>query len=344
MDIPNEPEDTKNELGPTPLQASTAGSGLGRDPSGTSGESSMTSNLPEVDESIAGVVARAIAKDLPLTHPESGRHATTFMFAMVEGRCKTEAKKIINSRRRRQDQLSEDHPDVCALAESIFRETVIGLKRTSLVPDKVDIPGPDERREYLKAFDARLSAIAIQQQPVCAVDRITYDTIENSKLYSISEDASSLFEKSNFLSRSHSRALVPQPTTRAPQGMASSPLDTLIYPSGTNTYQQESAYRRKFSEIGLLGKGGFGQVFRARHKLDDQDYAVKQIRVSASQLRSIYDQVQLEHLLKELRALAKLQHRNVVRYYDSWCEYRAASWRSTRSGQQLLENGPTGLR
>jgi translation initiation factor 2-alpha kinase 3 len=341
MDNPDEPKESKNELGTTPSRLSKAASESVSDPSIGSLE---TRNSQNGDESVAGVVVRAIATDLPLTKNQSNQQATTFLFSLIEGRCKSQARSTINSGRRKEDQLSEDDPEVCALAESIFKETVVVMKRAGRFPEEVDIPGPSERRDYLKAFDTRLSDIATRQYPVSAVDRITYNRFEDSRPYSFSEDVSSLFDRSQLHSCSHSQNLVPQPFIRVPQMMASSPLDSLLYPSGIDAYQQESAYHRKFSQICLLGKGGFGQVFRARHKLDDQDYAIKQIRVSASQLRSIHDQVQLEHLLKELRALAKLQHRNVVRYYDSWCEYRAASWRNTRSGQHLLENGPSNLR
>jgi translation initiation factor 2-alpha kinase 3 len=341
IETPHKPDKTANHL-----DSSSPRDLNGRpNPSSDSSTKSLESqNMHDEEDSVAGVVTRAIATNFPLSDIQSNQHTTTFLFSLIEGRCRSQARSIINSERHHQDQLSENHPEVCTLADSIFTETVIGMKKAGLIPEEVAIPGPLERRDYLRAFDTRLNDIATQQQPVNSVKHLTYDTIKDSKLYSIAEEASSLFERSQSQSQSHSRALIPKSFMTAPRGISASPLQTLMFPSGINAYQQESPYYRKFREICLLGKGGFGQVFRARHNLDDQDYAVKKIRVSASQLRSIHNQVQLDHLLKELRALAKLQHRNVVRYYDSWCEYRPPSWRGVGTGQHLLENGPDDLR
>jgi translation initiation factor 2-alpha kinase 3 len=295
-------------------------------------------NIDE-DELVAGELIRAIATTVSPPNIQSNQQATTLLFSLIEGRCKSQARSYLNSRRHQQDQLSEDDAEVLALADSIFKETLTGMKKAGLIPKEVAIPGAVERRDFLKALDTRLKDIAVHEQPA---RNLTYDTFENSERYSAGDDASSLFERSQ--SQLQPRSQVNYPLRIASGRLSSSPLDTLMYPSGINALHQESPYYRKFREICLLGKGGFGQVFRARHNLDDQEYAIKQIRVSASQLRSIHDQVQLEHLLKELRALAKLQHRNVVRYYDSWCELRPASWHSLRTGQRLLENGPDDLR
>jgi hypothetical protein len=106
-------------------------------------------------------------------------------------------------------------------------------------------------------------------------------------------------------------------------------------PSGVSNGFRESSYARKFKEIRLLGKGGFGQVYCAQHVLDGQQYAVKKIRITAAQLRSIKSEVHAKPLLAELRALADLNHRNVVRYYDSWIEARLA----VKSSQHLIGNG-----
>lgn len=52
---------------------------------------------------------------------------------------------------------------------------------------------------------------------------------------------------------------------------------------------------------------------------------MKKIRITATQLRSITSEVDAKPLLAELRALANLQQRNVVRYFDSWIETRPAA-------------------
>ena len=73
-----------------------------------------------------------------------------------------------------------------------------------------------------------------------------------------------------------------------------------------------SRYTEDFVEDGRLGKGGFGEVVKARKKLDGQIYAIKKItqRSHAS----------LSEILKEVRLLAQLSHPAVVRYYTTWLE------------------------
>jgi hypothetical protein len=43
-----------------------------------------------------------------------------------------------------------------------------------------------------------------------------------------------------------------------------------------------SEYRRTFEELGVIGKGGFGKVVKARKRLDGQVYAVKVIKFSSA--------------------------------------------------------------
>lgn len=60
----------------------------------------------------------------------------------------------------------------------------------------------------------------------------------------------------------------------------------------------------------LIGKGGFGRVFKVFHNLDNQYYAIKQIRVSSNQ--------NVNTALKEVRIMASISHPHIVRYHYSW--------------------------
>lgn len=73
-----------------------------------------------------------------------------------------------------------------------------------------------------------------------------------------------------------------------------------------------SEYARKFVEEGRLGRGGFGEVFRARNRTDGQVYAVKKIKANS---RSA-----LNPVLSETTVLSRLNHPHVVRYFSSWIE------------------------
>ncbi|KAI1214998.1 serine/threonine-protein kinase gcn2 [Annulohypoxylon truncatum] len=73
-----------------------------------------------------------------------------------------------------------------------------------------------------------------------------------------------------------------------------------------------SRYKEDFVEEARLGKGGFGEVVKARKKLDGQIYAIKKI--------SQRSQSSLTEILKEVRLLSQLSHPAVVRYYNTWLE------------------------
>ncbi|CAK7208216.1 eukaryotic translation initiation factor 2-alpha kinase [Sporothrix eucalyptigena] len=77
-----------------------------------------------------------------------------------------------------------------------------------------------------------------------------------------------------------------------------------------------SRYREDFIEEGRLGKGGFGEVVKARKKLDGQIYAIKKITITQSPEESLT----VTDILKEVRLLSQLSHPAVVRYYNAWLE------------------------
>ncbi|KAI9264309.1 kinase-like domain-containing protein [Phascolomyces articulosus] len=85
-----------------------------------------------------------------------------------------------------------------------------------------------------------------------------------------------------------------------------------------NLSVQNSRYRNDFVEINMLGKGGFASVWRARNKLDGIDYAVKKIRLGNTLDTGRH--APYEKIFREIKHLARLEHKNVVRYYSSWLE------------------------
>lgn len=75
-----------------------------------------------------------------------------------------------------------------------------------------------------------------------------------------------------------------------------------------------SRYEADFEQIELLGRGGFGEVWRARNRLDGRFYAIKKIPLD-------YDNIQENRkILREVTTLARLHHEYVVRYYQAWIE------------------------
>ncbi|NWU95052.1 E2AK4 kinase, partial [Upupa epops] len=81
----------------------------------------------------------------------------------------------------------------------------------------------------------------------------------------------------------------------------------------SETQRQLSRYYNEFEELKLLGKGAFGAVIKVRNKLDGCYYAVKRIRVNPASR-------QFRRIKGEVTLLSRLNHENIVRYYNAWIE------------------------
>ncbi|XP_075840001.1 eukaryotic translation initiation factor 2-alpha kinase 3 [Microtus pennsylvanicus] len=80
-----------------------------------------------------------------------------------------------------------------------------------------------------------------------------------------------------------------------------------------------SRYLTDFEPIQCLGRGGFGVVFEAKNKVDDCNYAIKRIRLPNRELAR-------EKVMREVKALAKLEHPGIVRYFNAWLETPPEKW------------------
>ncbi|XP_023607182.1 eukaryotic translation initiation factor 2-alpha kinase 3 isoform X5 [Myotis lucifugus] len=80
-----------------------------------------------------------------------------------------------------------------------------------------------------------------------------------------------------------------------------------------------SRYLTDFEPIQCMGRGGFGVVFEARNKVDDCNYAIKRIRLPNRELAR-------EKVMREVKALAKLEHPGIVRYFNAWLEAPPEKW------------------
>lgn len=73
-----------------------------------------------------------------------------------------------------------------------------------------------------------------------------------------------------------------------------------------------SRFEKEYEFVGKLGKGGFGEVVKARNRMDGEVYAIKKIFCESSEA--------LAAMVSETKLLARLNHPFVVRYYGSWDE------------------------
>ncbi|XP_068424340.1 interferon-induced, double-stranded RNA-activated protein kinase-like isoform X2 [Clinocottus analis] len=71
----------------------------------------------------------------------------------------------------------------------------------------------------------------------------------------------------------------------------------------------ESRFTSDFDPMECLGSGGYGYVYKAKHKLLEKDFAVKIVCCEEN-----------SRALREVGTLSDLLHPNIVRYYASWME------------------------
>ncbi|CAH2054259.1 unnamed protein product, partial [Iphiclides podalirius] len=91
-------------------------------------------------------------------------------------------------------------------------------------------------------------------------------------------------------------------------------------------------YENDFTPLRCLGQGGFGVVFEARNNIDHCSYAVKRITLPRRESKR-------ERVLREVRALAKLEHENIVRYFNAWLEEPPPNWQERRDALLMRELG-----
>lgn len=82
----------------------------------------------------------------------------------------------------------------------------------------------------------------------------------------------------------------------------------------------DSRYEREFQELSMVGRGGFGAVYKARNRLDNNLYAVKQTKFQLRPKEAFTMRNKSEDFLNEVALLSKMDHPHVVRYYAAWIE------------------------
>ncbi|KAF9407225.1 hypothetical protein HW555_012676 [Spodoptera exigua] len=75
-----------------------------------------------------------------------------------------------------------------------------------------------------------------------------------------------------------------------------------------------SRLHAEFEVLTWLGSGAFGDVLKVKNKLDGGFYAIKRIKLNP-------ESVQLnKKITREVKLLSRLNHENVVRYFNAWIE------------------------
>lgn len=168
---------------------------------------------------------------------------------------------------------------------------------------------------------------------------ISLEDIDNSKSSSSQRDKSTssvqvLHTSSNIRQRSSTLKAEPIPIPISTSPGHSSLSASLS--NSLNTSEYNSRYSSDFDSIQRLGRGGFGIVFEARNKIDDCHYAVKRICLPL-------EKEARERVMREVRALAKLDHAGIVRYYNAWLETPPDEWLKQHDAQLGIVHSKDGL-
>ncbi|KFU94859.1 Interferon-induced, double-stranded RNA-activated protein kinase, partial [Chaetura pelagica] len=101
-------------------------------------------------------------------------------------------------------------------------------------------------------------------------------------------------------------------------------LDTSSSEETEILHTMNKTFLDSFRDIKLIGKGGFGEVFKATAKIDEITYAVKRVPFT-------------DKVKREVKQLARLKHENIVQYHWSWEEdYHTTSQDSKNKTEKFL--------
>ncbi|CAG2174199.1 unnamed protein product [Oppiella nova] len=76
----------------------------------------------------------------------------------------------------------------------------------------------------------------------------------------------------------------------------------------------ENHYKSLFIELSAIGSGGFGTVYKVKHRIDEHIYAVKRVQIKD------FSEEYIQRVYKEVRNLGAVRSEYCVQYYNSWPE------------------------
>ena len=262
----------------------------------------------------------------------TNHHRDFLMHALLEDRCLNEVLASYSGVRSDR-RPSRDSPQIQAEANARYQSLCAELARYNLISTGLEgdqHTGARQRyREGLDALNQQGSNATVQQQ---SLRRLLTDNDAEASGHSGTQHGNFTYGRSQGLSH---RSAVPLPSRRllaASEPAQERPAMQLTR-AFTNTLGQRSfspsssilraRYHHDFEELNILGRGGYGIVYHVRHRLDNQAYAVKKVPLSTARLQRIqkHGEPELKEVLRELRTLARLDHPNIVRYFNGWVEW-----------------------
>ncbi|KAI0376961.1 kinase-like protein [Hypomontagnella monticulosa] len=225
------------------------------------------------------------AQDTSDTGDRMDEHRNMMLASLLEDYIRTRAAEYMSSAHGK--NYTRQSPEIQSLARQLYTEASRALASNGVLSNSMTSDNlRGTRRQYLSALD---NLVASTQAPAANVRGPMGDLVSQiSRL-----------------------AIVPHPINEM----------GLVLPSPLPDLPR-SHYQSSFQEIALLGKGGFGKVYRCFNPLDHGTYAIKKIQISPKLGRRFRDGKleELQHILGEVQALATLDHPNIVRYHATWFE------------------------
>lgn len=257
-------------------------------------------------------LTNSTGEDGQVTSPDD--HRSMMLATMLEELAKYKAAEILNQAHAGNGILYDNSSlEVQAFAQRLFDQSSGVLNQQGWLPaEAASEQRSGLRQQYLTAFNA--------------INARQTDTGDGPELVV----KPNVQRQSNSLIKRMSQQPIPfQRTTAGQLDQLTWEVDNMSVVTRPSTELQlapsvrtRSHYQMTFEELGLLGRGGFGRVYHTYNRFDQQEYAIKKIPLSPK-LSQKYRQgghQELSQILREVHALAQLDHSNVVRYHATWIE------------------------
>ncbi len=267
----------------------------------------ITESLPSQESISAGNEI-----DVP-TVSNVDHHRTNLLSALLEDFAKNRATDYLNEANPGSN-FDKSSPEVQPLAQSVYQQVSQSLALTGILPaNNGAVSNPQARAKYLAGIDSLAlghvqnhSPLQRQAQAQLHASEQQLSVVQTNKM------------RQNFFPDALQEPIADL-SLRRDHNHFSSPYSDLSLSSAP---ARQSHYESSFQQLGLLGRGGFGRVYHAYNIFDRKEYAVKKIPLSPglSQRYKESGHKELENVLREVQALAQLEHNNVVRYHATWIE------------------------
>ena len=290
------------------------------EPSSTRNTEDDASSSNDIEFATTESVSRATSVALPETDADSNvltleQHRNNMFAALLEDYYKNRAAAFLNSAHPGAGY-TKDSSEVQMVASRLYAEGSRELVQHGIIPPtaaSTEHPG-QQGQHYLSALDS-IAYKNIKEGGILPAQQRPRLQQGDTDLALVRGNPRSAVQQATYLDQSLGNLIM----TTGRMSMNSPHADMALTISKP---KQHSHYDSSFQQLKLLGKGGFGKVYHAHSIFDRKEYAIKKIPLSPRLTKS-YQQgghEELESVLREVQALAQLDHSNVVRYHATWIE------------------------